>query len=280
MKKDKFMEKALDIAFHHIGKTSPNPAVGAVVVRDGSVISTGGTCPAGSDHAEVTAIKAASQLSTCEAGMKLEGSEIYVSLEPCSHFGKTPPCTDAIINAGIRKVHIPILDPNPLVAGKGVQKLKEAGIDVVIHHEYADAAGDLIRPFKKMILRNKTYLVHKCAMTLDGKIAAPTGDSKWISSPYSRFLAHRLRQKVDAVIIGKNTMVLDNPALTIRLNDFDESVHEYFYNNVIKTVGRDNYFFNKLLSPEDENFPQPLRVLIGIPDTLNKDSLFWKIPII
>lgn len=268
------MEKALDIAFRHIGRTSPNPAVGAVVVKDGAVISSGGTCPAGSDHAEVAAIKAACRLPGYGEGESLQGTEIYVSLEPCSHYGKTPPCTGAIINAGIKRVHIPILDPNPLVAGKGVKKLEEAGVEVRIHHEYAAAAEDLIRPFKKLILRKKTYLVHKCAMTLDGKIAVPGGDSRWISSPFSRFLAHRLRQKVDAVIVGKNTLAKDNPALTARLEDFEEGVHRYFSGEPISTMGRENYFFRKLLSSSDEKFPQPLRVLVGIPDELNRNSLF------
>ncbi len=271
----KFMQEALDIAFSQMGMTSPNPAVGAVVVKDDRIISTGGTCPAGLDHAEIVALKAACRLDGPDFCNSLEGAEIYVSLEPCSHYGKTPPCTEAIISAGIKRVHIPLLDPNPLVAGKGVQKLREAGVDVVVHHDAAPVAADLIRPFKKMILRKKSYVIHKCAMTLDGKIATSGGDSKWISSPYSRFVSHRLRQKVDAVIVGMNTFLNDNPSLTIRFDEFDEEIHSFFRKGTPGILGRENIFFKKLLASEEGIFPAPLRVLAGIPEKINGTSNFF-----
>lgn len=275
MNKSPFMEEALEIAFSKIGLTSPNPGVGAVIVKDGKVISNGGTCEAGSDHAEVVALKKAREFSGGQKGPVLKGAEIYVSLEPCSHFGKTPPCADAIIEAGISVVHIPILDPNPLVAGKGVQKLISAGVKVEMMHQYTEGAADLIRPFKKLILRKKPYIVHKCAATMDGRIATSSGDSRWISSPFSRLLAHKLRQKVDAVIVGKNTYLMDDPALTVRLDDFDSSIHQRLHGDGTKTLGRDNYFFRRLMENSDPCTVQPLRVLSGLPDRIDFQKKFF-----
>jgi len=275
MNKSPFMEKALEIAFSKIGSTSPNPSVGAVIVKDQKVVARGGTCEAGSDHAEVVALKKARDIFGGQKGPVLKGAEIFVSLEPCSHFGKTPPCADAIIESGIRVVHMPILDPNPLVAGKGVQKLIASGVKVEMMHQYADAAADLIRPFKKLILRHKPYIVHKCAATMDGRIATPSGDSRWISSPFSRLLAHKLRQKVDAVIVGKNTCLMDDPALTVRLDDFDPSIHQRLHDDGAKTLGRDNYFFRRLMENEDPNADQPLRVLVGLPEEIDLEKKFF-----
>jgi diaminohydroxyphosphoribosylaminopyrimidine deaminase / 5-amino-6-(5-phosphoribosylamino)uracil reductase len=260
----KYMEMALKIAFERMGATSPNPPVGTVIVRNGAVIATGGTGPYGSDHAEAAAL-------TCAAG-GCAGADMYVSLEPCNHFGKTPPCTAAIKRAGIARVFIPALDPNPIVSGKGVAELSRAGIDVVFMEEMADYALELIRPFKKYILRHRPFIVSKCAVTLDGRIASKTGDSRWISSDYSRCLAHRLRAKVDAVIVGKNTFLRDNPSLNVRFGSFGEDVARYFRERAPEMMGRDNFLLKSLVTGDMADPHAPLRVVIGLPGDIDMKS--------
>ncbi len=257
------MEMAMEIGFGRMGKTSPNPPVGAVIVRNGRIISSGGTSPCGSDHAEVCAIKNAKE--------DLTGSEMYVSLEPCCHYEKkTPPCTDAIKEAGISRVIVPVLDPNPAVAGKGIETLRGAGIDVVIMSEMSEKAYDLIRHFRKYILKNTPYVIHKSALTLDGKIASKTGDSKWISSEYSRYISHKLRSVVDAVIIGKNTMVKDDPALDVRADLFPEDIKDYFDGSDFIIDGKPSFFLEMLLKSKMIDMSvMPLRVVIGLPDKID-----------
>ncbi len=257
----KYMEMALEIAFQRMGETSPNPPVGAVIVKNGTIIATGGTGPFGSDHAEAAAL-------SC-AGGECAGADMYVSLEPCNHFGKTPPCTAAIQKAGITRVFIPAFDPNPVVSGKGVAELKRAGIDVVLMEEMAEYAVEIIRPFKKYILRHRPFIVSKSAVTLDGRIAAKTGDSRWISSEYSRCLAHRLRAKVDAIIVGKNTFIRDNPSLNVRLGSFSEEVSRFFRESAPKMIGRDNFFLKSLLAGDMKGMRSPLRVVIGLPEEID-----------
>lgn len=269
--KEIFMQMACEIAFSKMGKTSPNPSVGAVIVRNGNIIGKGGTGIYGSDHAEVTALKDARS-----SGAELAGAEIFVSLEPCSHYGKTPPCTEAIIKSGIKKVYVPILDPNPLVAGKGIRMLTEAGVEVEIMHQFSGAASDLLRGFKKYILRGRSYIINKCAITLDGKIATASGDSKWISSEPSRLLVHKLRSKVDAVIVGKNTFANDNPSLNIRPDDFDEGARSVFADKSLKLTGRKNFLIEELLKSEPDPSVEPLRILIGMPDYIPGDCNFFR----
>lgn len=269
--KAKFMQMACEIAFSKMGKTSPNPAVGALIVKDGKIVGRGGTGACGSDHAEVTALKDARN-----SGADLNGAEIYVSLEPCSHYGKTPPCTEAIISSGIKKVYVPILDPNPLVAGRGVNRLIEAGVEVEMLHQYSGAAADLLRGFKKFILRGRSYIINKCAVTLDGKIATSSGDSKWISSEPSRLLVHKLRSRVDAVIIGKNTFINDNPSLNVRPDDFDEHAREVFEGKGVELNGRRNFFLEQLMKSEPDPMAEPLRVLIGMPDIIPEKCNFLR----
>lgn len=268
--KEKFMQIACEIAFSKMGSTSPNPSVGAVIVRDGRIIGSGGTGVYGSDHAEVAALKDARS-----SGADLKGAEIYVSLEPCSHYGKTPPCAGAIISSGIKKVYVPILDPNPLVAGKGIRMLTEAGVEVEMMHGFSPAASDLLRGFKKYILRGRSFVINKCAVTLDGKIATLSGDSKWISSEPSRLLVHKLRSKVDAVIVGKNTFINDNPSLNIRPDDFDETARSIFSDGSIKLNGRRNFLIEQLLNAEPDPSVEPLRVLIGMPDSIPANCNFF-----
>lgn len=256
------MEMALETAFLNWGSSSPNPSVGAVIVKEGRVLATGATGPCGDDHAEICAIKSARE--------DLRGAEIYVSLEPCCHFGKTPPCTDAIIRAGIARVYLPLLDPNPLVAGKGVAALKEAGIEVVMVAGMADAAVDLIRPFKKYILRKRPYVLHKSAVTLDGKIATSGGDSRWVSSEHARYLAHRLRSMVDGIIIGRNTMERDDPRLNVRLESFPDEVRDFFASTPPEISGRDSFFIKMLMRGDiAPRSLSPARIVIGLPEEID-----------
>ncbi|MFC1670779.1 bifunctional diaminohydroxyphosphoribosylaminopyrimidine deaminase/5-amino-6-(5-phosphoribosylamino)uracil reductase RibD [Spirochaetota bacterium] len=272
----KYMIEAFDIAFSHFGRTSLNPSIGAVIVKEGKVLSSGGTCPFGGDHAEVTAIKTAEKTHGSKSEKMLKGASMYVSLEPCSHHGKTPPCTDAIINAGISSVYIPVLDPNPLVSGKGVSALRHAGIDVTMMNDMAGYGIDMIRPFRKSILRKKPFIIYKSAVTLDGRTATEIGDSKWISSDYSRYIVHKMRAKVDAIIIGKNTFMQDNPTLDVRLESFDDDIKGYFDGSSISMNGRDNYFVRSLIGSAIDEFDNPLRVVIGLPGCINLSSPFFK----
>ena len=202
-----YMECALSLARLAMGYTSPNPSVGAVVVKEGLAVGIGYTQPAGLEHAEVMALR--------QAEDKAEGATMYVTLEPCSHHGRTPPCTEAIIDAGISEVHIALLDPNPLVSGRGVSKLNEAGIKTSVG-AYQQEAYEINEAYIKHITTGLPFVVAKFAMSLDGKIATKTGHSKWISNEEARKYVHTLRHTVDAIMVGVNTIVVDNPQLTAR----------------------------------------------------------------
>lgn len=202
-----YMKLAISLAQATIGQTSPNPSVGAVLVKDGKLIGTGSHLQAGTPHAEVHAIH--------QAGSLAKNATLYVTLEPCNHYGKTPPCTDLIIKSGIKKVYVACLDPNPLVAGKGINKLKNAGIEVEVGL-CMDEARQLNEKFFHYIQTKTPFVTLKAAVTLDGKTATKLGDSKWISSPQSRQDVHTLRHEHDAILVGINTVLQDNPLLTTR----------------------------------------------------------------
>ncbi len=206
---EKYMRFAIGLARKAEGMTSPNPIVGAVVVRNGSVVGKGYHHRCGLPHAEVNAIK--------RAGVKSRGSTIYVTMEPCDHFGRTPPCTDAIIKSGIRRVVIGAKDPNPVTNGKGIRRLRAAGVEV-LSGVLESEARNLNRPFAKYITRGIPYVTLKMAQSLDGKIATRTGDSKWISSEDSRRFVHMLRGRVDAVMVGANTVLKDDPSLLSKVS--------------------------------------------------------------
>jgi diaminohydroxyphosphoribosylaminopyrimidine deaminase/5-amino-6-(5-phosphoribosylamino)uracil reductase len=189
------------------GHPSPNPHVGAVVAKGGEIISTGHHERAGEDHAEVAALKG--------AGAKAKGATIYVTLEPCNHVGRTPPCTDALIAAKVARVVIGCRDPNPHVAGGGVEKLRAAGIEVVIGVRESEART-LIAPWSKFVTRGLPYLSLKLALSLDGRIATRSGASKWVTGPEARVRVHALRAAHDAIAIGIGTAVADDPRLTVR----------------------------------------------------------------
>jgi diaminohydroxyphosphoribosylaminopyrimidine deaminase/5-amino-6-(5-phosphoribosylamino)uracil reductase len=202
-----YMQLALDLARKGQGWVEPNPMVGCVIVKRGKIVGQGFHRKFGGPHAEPNALKA--------AGKAARGATVYVSLEPCSHVGKTPPCTDALIRAGVKRVVAAMRDPNPLVAGKGLRRLRAAGIDVSAGL-LRDRAATLNAPFIAYHTENRPYVILKWAQSIDGKIATRTGDSKWITSIHSRKAAHALRARVDAVLVGVGTVLADNPDLTAR----------------------------------------------------------------
>lgn len=201
------MARALTLAKNGLFTTSPNPRVGCVLVKNGQIIAEGWHKKAGYGHAEVEALKQTSDS---------EGATAYVTLEPCSHHGRTPPCCDALIKAGIKKVVVAMQDPNPLVAGNGLKRLQAAGIEVVCGILEADAKA-LNRGFIKRMLTGKPFIRSKLAMSLDGRTAMANGESKWITSPESRHNVQYLRAESCAILTGINTVLADDPSLNVRL---------------------------------------------------------------
>lgn len=202
-----FMQRALDLARLATGRTSPNPVVGCVITVDGEVIGDGYHHRAGTPHAEIHALTA--------AGEKARGATAYVTLEPCSHFGRTPPCADALIQSGISRVVLAMQDPNPLVVGKGISRLRDFGIQVEVGL-LAEEAYRINEAFCKTITTGLPFVIYKAAATLDGKIATETGDSRWVSSEKSRAYAHEMRNQLDVIMVGSETVLRDNPALNCR----------------------------------------------------------------
>jgi len=205
----KFMKRAISLARRAEGRTSPNPLVGSVIVRDGMIIAEGYHRKAGRPHAEAVALEA--------AGSSARGCTLYVNLEPCCHRDKrTPPCTDAIIAAGIKRVVAAMKDPNPRVSGRGLEMLRRHGIEVTVGVMEREA-GRLNEFYAKHITTGRPFVILKTAMTMDGKIATPEGESKWISSGSSRRMVHRLRKRVDAILSAIGTVRADNPRFTARI---------------------------------------------------------------
>ncbi|GHO59624.1 bifunctional diaminohydroxyphosphoribosylaminopyrimidine deaminase/5-amino-6-(5-phosphoribosylamino)uracil reductase RibD [Ktedonobacter robiniae] len=207
-------QEAMRLAIAHAhsveGRTAPRPPVGAVVVRDGVVVGQGATSPPYGPHAEVHALNKAGELA--------RGADLYVTLEPCCVTIHTPPCTRAILAAGIRRVIVSSLDPNPLVSGQGLAQLREAGIEVAVGVG-AEETDEIIRPFATFIRQQRPYVTAKWAMTLDGKISTHSSDAYWISGPAARRWVHNLRDRVDAILVGSGTVRADDPLLTVRLTD-------------------------------------------------------------
>jgi len=199
------MDRCIELAKRAAGKTGSNPLVGSVIVKDGVIIGEGFHPSFGQPHAEVFALQ--------DAGEKAKGATVYVNLEPCNHYGKTPPCSEALIKAQVNKVVAGMVDPDPRVAGTGIKKLQDAGIKVIVGVEEV-ACKELNEVFIHRILHQQSFGLLKYAMTLDGKIAATTGHSAWVTGKSSRQLVHQLRSTCDAVIIGGNTVRKDNPNLT------------------------------------------------------------------
>lgn len=203
----KYMALALELAERGRGGVSPNPMVGAVVVRRERIVGKGYHTKAGFPHAEIKALR--------NAGPKAKGATLYINLEPCGHFGRTPPCTEEIIKAGIREVVAAMADPNPLNSGKGFARLRRAGIKVRIGI-LREEAKKLNETFLKFITRKEPFVMVKVAMSLDGKIATKKGKSKWITGEKARSYLHQLRREVDGVLVGLNTVLKDDPMLTVR----------------------------------------------------------------
>ena len=202
-----YMKQALILARKGIGRVSPNPAVGCVIVKDSKVAGLGWHRKAGTPHAEIHALEM--------AGESARDADVYVTLEPCCHTGRTPPCSDALIRAGVKRVVIGMSDPNPKVSGGGVEALKKAGIEVKLGVLEQDCR-ELNLPFIKHITSGFPYVTYKWAMTLDGKTAASTGASRWISCDRSRKYVHRMRSRMDAVMLGVGSVIADDPELTVR----------------------------------------------------------------
>jgi len=205
---EKMMKRAIVLARRGLGRTAPNPAVGCVIVKDGAIVGEGWHKKAGTPHAEVHALRL--------AGEKAHGADVYVTLEPCAHFGKTPPCADALKAAKVARVFVGMVDPNPKVCGKGVLLLRSAGIEVV--SPFLEGRCRMLNePFIKHVSTGLPFVVLKSAMTLDGKIATVSRDSKWITGDKSRLYVHKLRAMLDAIMVGVGTVVSDDPLLTSRI---------------------------------------------------------------
>ncbi|WP_209122500.1 bifunctional diaminohydroxyphosphoribosylaminopyrimidine deaminase/5-amino-6-(5-phosphoribosylamino)uracil reductase RibD [Alkalihalobacillus sp. BA299] len=221
-----YMELAIQIARSANGQTSPNPLVGAVVVKDGQVIGMGAHLKAGEAHAEVHAIQM--------AGKNAEEATIYVTLEPCSHHGRTPPCADLIIHSRIERVVIATTDPNPKVSGGGIEKLKNAGIEVEVGLMKKEA-DELNAVFYHYIKTIRPFVTLKSAVSLDGKIATVTGDSKWITSSEAREDVHYLRHTHDAILVGVGTVLADNPSLTTRISGGGKNPIRIILDSMLRT---------------------------------------------
>ena len=204
---ERFMQRALELARQAQGYTSPNPMVGAVIVRDGEIVAEGYHHAAGQPHGEIEALRALEGSA--------EGLTMYVNLEPCSHYGRTPPCADAVIEAGLARVVIGILDPNPQVNGRGVRRMQDAGIDVSIGVMEQESL-ELNEAFFTYIQKKRPFVSLKIATSLDSRIATRTGDSQWLSSEPARVWAHEMRAASDAILVGAGTVMADDPSLTVR----------------------------------------------------------------
>lgn len=252
---DFFMKRALKLAENGRGHVNPNPMVGAVIVKNGEIVGEGYHEYFGGNHAEVNALKM--------AGEKSAGADIYVTLEPCSHFGKTPPCALALVKAGIKRVIIAMKDPNPLVSGKGIEILKQNGIEV-ISGVLEKEALKLNEIFVKFITTRRPYVIMKTAATLDGKISTVTGESKWISSEASRKCVHYLRNSVMGIMVGIGTIIADDPLLTTRLEGEE-------CKSPIAII-----LDSKLKMPLNSRILETLKdrkIIIGVTEKANKDKI-------
>lgn len=259
---EKYMDMALALAIKGRGHVNPNPMVGAVVVKNGEIVGRGWHKYFGGPHAEVYALD--------EAGEKAEGATIYVTLEPCSHYGKTPPCCEKIKKMKIKKCVVACLDPNPLVAGRGIKILEEAGIEVVVGVREKEAK-ELNKVFMKYITTHDPYLFLKCAITLDGKIATNTRDSKWITNEKSREKVQELRSSFMGIMVGVNTLLNDNPRLTARVEGGVNPIRIVIDPYLKTPVGEKDSELNFVAMAKDDN-----KSLI-ITSEENKDTLKEKL---
>ena len=223
-----YMDRALALARKALGTAGPNPAVGAVLVRDSVIVGEGWTQPPGQAHAEVMALR--------QADIAARGAILFVTLEPCCYKGRTPPCTKALMEAGVAEVHAATVDPNPQVNGLGMAELEEAGIKIYLG-EGEEEAQEMGEAHAKFITTGVPFVTVKFAMSLDGKIATRSGDSKWITGQEARRYVHQLRAASDGILVGVNTVLADDPQLTAR-NDGDEAVGKQPLRVVVDSRGR------------------------------------------
>lgn len=250
------MERALSLAGLATGSTSPNPAVGAVIIKGGEIVGEGYTQPAGKAHAEVVALQ--------QAGQAARGAELYVTLEPCCHYGRTPPCTKAIIDAGISAVHMAVIDPNPLVCGKGRAELEKAGIKTSAGYMEKEAL-ELNEAYVKYITTGIPFVTAKFAMSLDGKIATWSGHSKYISCEESRRFVHTLRHNADAIMVGINTILLDNPHLTVRISGDGGTVIKQPLRVVVDSYGK---------TPMNAQiFKEPGKTILAVAEDIDREKV-------
>ncbi|NLF83736.1 MAG: bifunctional diaminohydroxyphosphoribosylaminopyrimidine deaminase/5-amino-6-(5-phosphoribosylamino)uracil reductase RibD [Candidatus Gastranaerophilales bacterium] len=248
----KYIKRCLELARNGEGKVSPNPLVGAVVLdKDGNVVGEGWHAKYGEAHAEVNALNM--------AGEKVIGGTVYINLEPCSHWGKTPPCADRVIESGVKRLVIGMTDPNPKVAGNGIKKVRDAGIEVIEDVLNAECQK-LNEIFIKNITRKEPFIAIKTASTMDGKIATATGKSKWITSEAAREEVQRLRNKYDAILTGSGTVIADNPSMTCRMDGG---------RNPVRVV-----VDSKLITPPDSKIynDDGTRVIIATAENVQKSS--------
>ncbi|QQE81423.1 bifunctional diaminohydroxyphosphoribosylaminopyrimidine deaminase/5-amino-6-(5-phosphoribosylamino)uracil reductase RibD [Alicyclobacillus sp. SO9] len=244
------MKIALRLAESARGQTTPNPLVGAVIVRDGRIVGVGAHLYAGGPHAEINALNM--------AGDKAVGSTVYVTLEPCSHYGKTPPCANALVEANVERVIIAVQDPNPEVSGAGIQRLRNAGIEVEVGVLEAEARA-LNSAFFCWIRKDRPLIVWKAAATLDGYIAAETGDSRYVTGPEARHAVHALRRRIPAIAVGVQTIITDNPQLTDRFGNsqqrqplrvvFDSTLRTPVSAKVLQEPGQTLFYTTERASP-------------------------------
>lgn len=259
-----FMRKALELASLGAGFTSPNPMVGAVIVKKGRIVGIGYHKKKGDKHAEIKAIE--------DAAGHLEGSTLYINLEPCVHYGATPPCAPVVAKVGIKRVVISNLDPNPLIHGKGVELLKKSGLEVEVG--LLEGEGKFLnRYFFKYMQTRFPYLILKAALTLDGYIADLEGLSKWISGEDSREFVHKLRGEVDAVMVGKGTVIKDNPELTPR----DVYAPKLPYRIIVASKPFDSFDFKIFRNPEKLIIVTSERMEWNLPDYLRSEILFIRV---
>lgn len=238
-----------------LGQVSPNPAVGALVVKDGEIVGQGYTQPPGSAHAEIVALQ--------QAGDKAQGATLYVSLEPCNHYGRTPPCTESIVAAGIAEVHMAMIDPNPLVSGRGEEALQKEGIKTCVG-DHEEEARDINEAYIKYIKTGIPFITAKFAASLDGKIATRKGDSKWITGSEARKFVHYLRYTNDAIMAGANTMIADDPLLTCRYAGTGGAVKNRQIRVIVDGLGR--------TPPDARVFGEPGKVLVAIGEEVDSSK--------
>lgn len=276
MDDERWMREALVLAEKGRGQVSPNPLVGAVVVKHGKILGHGYHARFGSAHAETVAL--------LEAGGEAKGATLYVTLEPCSHFGKTPPCTNCIIDSGITRVVIGHKDLNPLVNGRGIEELKKAGMAVEVGL-LAKEVRQQNEWYFKYVTKKTPFVLLKLSSTLDGKIATRSGESRWVSSYEGRVYAHKLRSEMDAILVGIGTILNDNPKLTTRLVKgrnpvrvvLDANLKIPFKANVLKGTGKVIVFTNRPKGIKGKKLAKMGVAVVGVSrDSMNKNYLDWK----